>query len=49
MKAFVDDAEIETVKKSLEASPEIAEALGKDWIDENFLKKEERTKRPPCF
>jgi len=49
MKAFVDDAEIETVKKSLEASPEIAEALGKDWIDENFLKKEERTKRHPKF
>ena len=49
MKTFVDDAEIEAVKKSLEASPAIAEALGKDWVDENFLTKEERTKRHPMF
>jgi hypothetical protein len=49
MRAFVYDDEIERVKKSLEAAPTISEALGKDWINNNLLNKEERLKKHAMF
>ena len=49
MRFFVDETEIEIVRKSLEASPIIVEAFGKNWIDKNFLNKEERYKKHTMF
>jgi hypothetical protein len=49
MRIFVDDDEIENVKKSLEITPTISEVLGKDWLNNNFLNKEERSKKHAMF
>jgi ribosomal protein L30E len=49
MKTFVYDDEIERVKKSLEAAPTISQAFGKDWINNNLLNKEERSKKHAMF
>jgi hypothetical protein len=49
MRAFVDDDEIERVKKNLETAPTISEALGEDWINNNILNKEERSEKHVMF
>ena len=49
MRAFVDNDEVERVKKNLETTPTISEALGEDWINNNIPNKEERSEKHVMF
>jgi len=49
MRVFVEDNEIERVKKNLEITPTISDTFGKAWINDNFLNKEERVKKHAMF
>ena len=49
MKIFVDETEIEIVRKRLETDSIFSKFFGEEWIKENFLNQEERSKKHMMF